>query len=102
MPIASEIFYTDCVLFEGYSMWKTKRRQSFQRPLCTSKLCFLVLTCFGCASPALCESPANDNPFGLPVPHNADRPGAVMLHGGGWSGVRDEIRQEFKIGRAHV
>src|SRR5262249_35707458 len=37
---------------------------------------------------------ADDNPFGLPAPIDKNRPGAVMLHGGGrhFSG---EVRQEF-------
>lgn len=38
---------------------------------------------------------ADDNPFGLPVPQDAKRPGAVMLHGGGRQGLADEVRQEF-------
>lgn len=37
---------------------------------------------------------AEDNPFGLPPPHDPQRPGAVVLHGGGY-GLSKEIRQEF-------
>src|SRR5262245_45138239 len=37
---------------------------------------------------------ADENPFGLPAPHDSNRPGTVMLHGGGRT-FYDEIRQEF-------
>ena len=37
---------------------------------------------------------AQDGPFGLPAPIEKDRPGSVMLHGGGY-GLADEIRHEF-------
>lgn len=37
---------------------------------------------------------ADDNPFGLPAPHNKNRPGSVMLHGGGHS-FSGQVRQEF-------
>jgi cyanophycinase len=43
---------------------------------------------------AVCQSRAADNPFGLPLPRDENRVGAVMLHGGG-RGLNDEIRQEF-------
>ncbi len=38
---------------------------------------------------------ADENPFGLPAPHDPKRPGMVMLHGGGSQGLNDQIRQEF-------
>lgn len=38
---------------------------------------------------------AADSPFGLPAPYDPQRPGSVMLHGGGPNGLDDEIRQEF-------
>src|SRR5438067_2100738 len=37
---------------------------------------------------------ADDDPFGLPVPHDKSQPGSVMLHGGGHT-FSDEIRREF-------
>ena len=37
---------------------------------------------------------AKDSPFGLPAAQDENRPGSVMLHGGG-QGLDDEIRQEF-------
>jgi cyanophycinase-like exopeptidase len=37
---------------------------------------------------------AGDDPFGLPVPIDKNRPGTVMLHGGGRR-FSDEVRQEF-------
>jgi cyanophycinase len=37
---------------------------------------------------------AEENPFGLPETIHADKPGSVMLHGGG-SGVQEYVRQEF-------
>ncbi|MBI3860905.1 MAG: Type 1 glutamine amidotransferase-like domain-containing protein [Planctomycetia bacterium] len=37
---------------------------------------------------------ADDDPFGLPAPHDKDRPGAVMLHGGGRR-FSEKVRQEF-------
>ena len=37
---------------------------------------------------------AEDNPFGFPEPARPQRPGSVMLHGGG-RGVREYVRQEF-------
>jgi cyanophycinase len=37
---------------------------------------------------------AEENPFGLPEPTRAEKPGAVMLHGGG-GGVQAYVRQEF-------
>jgi cyanophycinase len=40
------------------------------------------------------RSKAQDNPFGFPIAREKDRPGTVMLHGGGY-GLSDEIRHEF-------
>ena len=37
---------------------------------------------------------AEDNPFGLPEPTRPQRPGSVMLHGGG-GGVQEYVRQEL-------
>jgi len=37
---------------------------------------------------------ADDNPFGLPAPTVAEKPGSVMLHGGG-RGVRQYVREEL-------
>jgi len=37
---------------------------------------------------------AEDNPFGLPAPRDAKRPGVVVLHGGGY-GLGEEVRAEF-------
>jgi cyanophycinase len=37
---------------------------------------------------------AEDNPFGFPEPARPQRPGSVMLHGGG-GGVQPYVRQEF-------
>jgi len=37
---------------------------------------------------------AQDNPFGFPEPASRQRPGSVMLHGGG-GGVQEYVRQEF-------
>ena len=44
----------------------------------------------------LCKSNAcaEDNPFGLPTPTSAQKPGCVMLHGGG-RGVQQYVRREF-------
>ena len=40
------------------------------------------------------KAAADDNPFGLPEPTRAQRPGSVMLHGGG-GGVQQYVREEF-------
>ena len=45
--------------------------------------------------PCRAELSAEENPFGLPAPHDVDQLGSVMLHGGGNKGVSDDIRQEF-------
>jgi cyanophycinase len=51
---------------------------------------------FGAVAARCCglQARAADNPFGLPEPACPQRPGVVMLHGGG-GGVEEYVRQEF-------
>ena len=70
------------------SRTRASARSHFAMCLCSAV--YLTFTLCACA-----QSPADDNPFGLPAAHDAHRPGAVMLHGGGNTGLRDEIREEF-------
>ncbi len=50
---------------------------------------------FGGGRACVGQTPADENPLGLPAPRDPKRPGAVLLHGGGNDGLADEIRQEF-------
>src|SRR5262245_27973322 len=50
-----------------------------------------------CVASVLGQAPrarGDENPFGLPAPHDKSRPGSVMMHEGGKS-FYDEIRLEF-------
>lgn len=51
-----------------------------------------MIAALGCvlAATVLC---AEDNPLGLPTPRDPERPGAVLLHGGGY--ITDEVFDRF-------
>src|SRR5579862_220032 len=53
-----------------------------------------IVSTLQCALPGASTALAGDDPFGLPVPHDPNWPGTVMLHGGGRR-FSDEVRQEF-------
>lgn len=61
---------------------------------CSSLSPQLFFTLIAWTSLQSCPAIAEDNPFGLPAPHDKQRPGAIMLHGGGY-GLADDIRREF-------
>jgi cyanophycinase len=56
---------------------------------------FVAAAAFACAIPAYSQTEADENPFGLPAAHDGNHPGSVVLHGGGWRGLREDFRQEF-------
>jgi cyanophycinase len=60
------------------------------RPVASALILALFVAVVQRSVPAL----ADDNPFGLPAPRNKDRPGTIMLHGGGQS-FTNAIRDEF-------
>lgn len=62
------------------------------RPRIATILLQLVLinVAFACRGTAYAE----DNPFGLPVPYQKEKPGTVILHGGGW-GDRRVFQRRF-------
>ncbi len=64
-------------------------RDSRCRLLCTSLLIGIASVLLASA-----ETLADENPFGLPAPHDPSQLGSVMLHGGGQS-LQNEIRHEF-------
>lgn len=57
----------------------------------------IFLSCMFLSSMLACwvsASLAGEGPFGIPAPRSPERPGTVILHGGG-NGLSDEIRNEF-------
>ena len=57
-------------------------------------LCFANAACLLTILLGSTRALAKDNPFGLPTAQDENRPGSVMLHGGG-QGVNDEVQREF-------
>ncbi len=57
-------------------------------------LLWLTLLSVGMGPLSGLPASAQESPFGLPASIHPDKPGSVMLHGGGW-GVRQYVRQEF-------
>jgi cyanophycinase len=67
---------------------------SFPPPPPPSVSLWAIVVFIASFAPNVGEARADEDPFGLPVPHDRNRPGTVMLHGGGQS-FTDGIRLEF-------